>query len=352
MSESDFKLVKPLPVTDAGLTSSSVPETTVTEWSAAISYPIAVVRGVAGPNNSQDVYTSIAGGYTSGNFGNAPASSPSWWRYEGKVYGTYSSGATYAKDDIVTDTAAHQLYQSLVASNTGNALSDATKWLPLGNTNRWKMFDKAVNSQSTRPESVSVIIQLNELLNTLTLLNVSGASATVSQSSSGYSRTKSLVHHDVLNWYDWFFTEPVRSGNVVFDDIPPYKNAALNISVSNPGGTAAIGCCFIGKSYTLGTTLWDLTGGILSYSTTTTDTFGNTTMVKRANAKRLNFDVVIPAGYESAVYNLLTQYTDEELVFIGTTAYDMAIGYGYLGQWEVPVSNSGKPANIEMRGLV
>jgi hypothetical protein len=347
MSAADFRLIRPIAVTDATLTSSTVPEAVVTEYASGTTYAAGDIRGVT-TGTAQIVYQSLQ----AANLGNTPASSPTWWKVLGTVYAAYAGGSTYAKDDIVSDLVAHKLYRSVIAGNIGNVLTDPAKWTDLGATTRWKMFDKAVNSQTTAPDTISTVVTLGELANTLTLLNVDGATVTATQSVSGYTRTKSLVRHDVLNWYDFYYEEPIRSGDVVFDDIPPYAASSLTITVNNPGADAAIGCCFIGKSRTIGQTQWGLTGGILSYSTASTDTFGNTTLLKRANAKRLNFEVKIPDGFESEAFRLLTLYTDVEMVVIGSSDYSMTISYGFLGQWSVPISNSGKTAPIEWRGLI
>lgn len=263
----------------------------------------------------------------------------------------YSGSATYAQNAVVYDPATYLTYQSLIANNTGKALADTTAWTPSGATNRWKVFDKAVNSQTTALEVVTFTVRPGELVNTVGLLNVSGASATLSQADSGYSQTKNLQRHDVLNWYDWWYEEPIREGDVIFDGVPPYASSNLTITVASPGGTAGIGCCILGKSRTLGQTQWDLTGGVLSYSSSSTDKFGNVTMVRRDNAKTLNFEVRIAPGFESEVYRLLRQYTDIELMVIGAEDYSMTYAYGFLGQWTVPVTNSGKTAHIEFRGL-
>lgn len=347
MGSADFRIVRPITITDAMLTSCSVPETVVTEYAAGTTYALGDIRGVT-TGTAQVVYQSLQ----AANTGNPPASSPTWWKKLGTVYAAYASGATYAKDNIVTDLPNHQLYQSLVAANTGNALTDKTKWLPLGASNRHKMFDKAVNSQTVAPDSIITTLTPGQLANTLTLMNLAGSQVTVSQSVSGYSRTKSLVQHNVLSWYDFYYQEPIREGDAVFDDIPPYAAASLTITVDNPGADAAIGCCFIGKSRTIGKTQWELSGGILSYSSSTTDTFGNVTMVKRENAKRMNFEVAIPMGFESEAYRLLRQYTDVEIVVIGSAGHTMTFTYGFLGQWDVPVSIRGKTAQIEVRGLI
>nr|WP_314540150.1 hypothetical protein [uncultured Massilia sp.] len=347
MGSADFRLIKPIQITDAKLVSSSVPEAVVTEYAAGTTYAVGDIRGVTA-GTAQDVYQSLQ----AGNVGQAPGTSPTWWKLLGRVYAAYSSGTTYAKDAIVSDLVNHQLYQSIVASNTGKALADTTGWLPLGATNRWKMFDKAVNSQTTAPSAVTVSITPNELHNTLTLLNVSGASVTVAQSDSGYSRTRSLVSHDVLSWYDFFYQEPLWIGDIVFDDIPPYIGSTLTVTVNSPGNQAAIGCCFVGRSKFIGKTQWGLTAGALSFSGSNTDKFGNVTLVKRDNAKKMNFDVAIPRGYEDEVYRFMRSAMDTEMVAIASTNWAMTISYGYLGQWEVPLSIDGKTMPVEWRGLV
>jgi len=346
MSSADFKLIKPITVTDAKLVSSSVPEATVAEYAAATTYAVSDTRGVTS-GTAQDVYQSLQ----AGNVGRTPASSPTWWRLLGRVYAAYVSSATYAVDAVVTDLANHQLYQSLIANNTGKALSDKLSWLPLGATNRWKMFDRVVNSQTTAPNSVSTVIAPGEVVNSLTILNAAGASVTVIQSDSGYTRTRSLVTHNVLSWYDFWYQEPLWVGDTVFDDIPPYINSTITVRVDSPGNQAAIGGWFLGKAKFIGKTQWELVAGILSYSTSETDKFGNTTLMKRENAKKMNFEVAIPRGYEDEVYRFLRSVDNTEMVAIASTYWAMTVSYGYLGQWEVPLSIAGKKMPVEWRGL-
>lgn len=346
-SESDFRIYPPVTMVDAILTSSSVPETTVTVWDSGTTYALGDQRGVAGANNSQDVYESLQ----NANTNHSPASSPTWWKKLGTVYGTYSGGATYALDDIVTVIVAdsHLLYESQAAGNTGNPVSDTTKWLPLGYTNRWMAFDRTVQTQTVAPRQITMTITPGQLVNLLTLLNVTGASASVSQSISGYSQTKRLLTHPVKNWYDWYYERLRQLKDVAFE-IPPYKLGVLTVTVDNNDEDAAIGCLFMGKGQFIGQTQWEFDGGILSYSTAK-ETAGVITMNKRANAKKLNFPVQVPQGYEDEAYRILTDATDVEVVLVATTAYGMGLAYGFLGQWNVPVSNSGKAASIEFRAL-
>lgn len=75
-------------------------------------------------------------------------------------------------------------------------------------------------------------------------------------------------------------------------------------------------------------------------------------MVRRPNAKRLQFEVFVAEGFQSEAYRLLTLYTDVEMVFIGASEYSMGIAYGFLDQWDVYVTDTAKPASISIRGLI
>jgi hypothetical protein len=271
-------------------------------------------------------------------YSNVPITEPLW------VTGTYAQGAR------VRD-AANFVFESLADGNT-SVLSEKTKWLPLGITNRLKMFDKAVNSQTVWPEEVVVVVKAAQLANTLTLLNVIGASVSVSQSESTYSRARSLVSHDVLSWYDFWYQEPLWIGDVVFDDLPPYIESVVTVAVRSPSNQAAVGGFFLGKSKFIGKTQWGLTAGILSYSGATADTFGNVTLMKRDSAKKMNFEVAIPRGYEDEVYRYMKSAENTEMVAIASTNWSMTISYGYLGQWELPLSIDGKKMPVEWRGLI
>jgi len=271
-------------------------------------------------------------------YSNVPITEPLW------------AAGSYAQGTRVRD-AANFVFESLADGNT-SALTEKTKWLPLGITNRLKMFDKAVNSQTIWPEEVIVVVKAGQLANTLTLLNVTGASVSVSQSESTYSRARSLVSHDVLSWYDFWYQEPLWIGDTVFDDLPPYIDSVVTVAVKSPSNQAAVGGFFLGKSKFIGKTQWGLTAGILSYSGSTADTFGNVTLMKRDSAKKMNFEVAIPRGYEDEVYRYMKSAENIEMVAIASTNWSMTISYGYLGQWELPLSIDGKKMPVEWRGLI
>lgn len=349
MSAADFTLIRPVTITDAMLTSTNVNEATVAAYNGATTYALAAVVGVT-TGHTQSIYESLQ----ASNTGHTPASSPTWWKFLSYAYDAYNGATTYAANDIVSvvSTNSHLLYKSAQAANTGHAVTDTAWWLAYGSTNAWACLDTTYGSQTTRADSFVMVFSIGSLTNSIYFGNMDAASVRVQQSVSGFDETILLNQHNVLDWYSWFYETIVRQTDVaIVGDIPPYPASTLTVTVSNTGSTAKCGLMVFGQSVVLGLTQWGLAGGILSYSGTSTDAFGNTTFAARAKAKKLNFDVRITPGFESEAYRLLTLYTDMPMVFVASTDYAMASVYGYLSSWSVPLSNSGKNAPIEIKGL-
>lgn len=402
MTDADFILVLPIPVVDATLTSTNVPEVAAaSEYAGGTSYALGKIVGTT-VGTVQTVYESLqaanvghtqsssptwwrpigtaaaeynAGtsyaldaiiGTTSGlfqyiykslqaaNIGHTQASSPTYWELIGAVNATYDKTVTYAAADIVANisTNVHQLYKSTTGSNTGQALTDTTKWTFLGSTNARAMFDDIYGSQTVNQNTIVYTVTPGVLVNSLWWGNVDAASIRVQQSDSGFDVTTSLNSHDVLNWYDWYYLPLVRRGDLAsIGNIPPYPSSTLTVTISNVGGIAKCGIAIMGVAQILGLTQWELIAGILSYSGTTTDGFGNTKFLPRAKAKKLNLEVRITPGYEDEAFRIMTACTDVPLLLVGTTRWQMAQAYGSLGSWALPLSNKGKNMTVEFKGL-
>lgn len=343
-------MIRPVPVTDAILTSSTVPETVAATWSGATTYALGDRAGPAPVDGqAQIVYESLQ----NGNLNHAQASLAPWWKVVATVYPAYSGAVAYAANDIVSSIGAdsHLLYQSVQAANTGHSLTDTAWWLPYGATNRWSMFDSTYGTQTSEADAISCVFTPGALITGLYLGNLDAFSARLVQSVSGYDQTILLQTHDVLSWYDYWYEPLLRVAETAFVDIPPYPASTLTLTVTNTGSTAKCGVMVMGASATIGLTQWEATGGLLSFSNTATDRFGNTTFNSLAKTKRLNLDVRVTPGLESEAHRLLTLYSDMPMVFIGSTRYSMLVAYGFLGSWNVPITNKGKNASIEIKGL-
>ena len=322
-----MKIIRPYKVRDANLTASSISEALPAPWFSAILYRTDELVQASGT-----VYRSLQ----DDNQDHAPASSPLWWVVQS--YGAYSGATTYAEGDIVYSTATHHEYQSMVAGNVGQALTDPSKWLDLGFNNRWRMLDQSNTSQSAALEQISVSIAVTGRADSVALLNIVGASVriqmTTVEDGEIFDETFSLVSDSGINtWFEYFFEPIVRRGDFIATDLPLNGNPTITITLDEPGGLAMIGTLVVGQKRDFGDLLHGARVGIQDYSRKVADDFGNYTIVERAFSKRASFKVAIDNDQIDAIVAMLSQYRATPVVYIGSDQYASTWIYGFYRDW-------------------
>ncbi len=282
-----MRVIPPIIITDAMFTSSTVVETAPAAYAGGTTYAINNTASVAGAAGLLTVYKSLQ----NGNIGHAPASSPTWWQSLGETYQLYSGAATYALADRVIDAAKHLVYESRVAGNIGNPLTDTTKWLEVQATNKWALFDNTRNTQTTVPLTFIMVFAPGVRCNSLSLsgLVANSFSLTVTSAAYGgtiYSASGSLNTRETLGWYDYFFGPFSTKKSRVFFDIPPYTDAIFTLTLSVTSGNASCGACIVGSHIYLGDIQWDAVSDTLNFSTITRDAFAKATLVPRRNVPK------------------------------------------------------------------
>jgi len=283
-----MNVIPPLTITDAMLTSSTAVETAPAAYNGATTYALNATVSVAGSAGLLTVYQSLQ----NSNTGHTPASSPTWWTSIGETYQVYSGVATYADGDRVIDATNHLVYESVVNSNTGNALTDTTKWLKVGPTNKWAMFDLLRNTATVQPSQITVVITPGERVDSIALLGLVANSATITVTSGGttvYTHTENLNTRDVANWYDYFFRAFSTKPSFALFDLPPYTNAVITVTITATSGNAECGACVIGSYEYIGDVQYDAESDVLNFSTVTRNFDGTTnisTMVQRLNVPK------------------------------------------------------------------
>ena len=229
-----MKVIPPLIITDAMLTSSSVAEPYAgeTAYNAGTTYALNATVSVIG-TNSHHVYESLQ----SGNVGNTPATSPLWW-------------------------------------------------LDLGPTNRWKMFDLLRNTQTVAASPLSVTLTPGSRVNSLAIFGMVADSITISATNAGvniYSKSINLSTRNVVGWYTYFFEPFSTEPSLVLFDLPPYTNIVITVTLTSLSGTASCGGIVIGNCEFLGATQYSAVSDTINFSSVTRDAFGNAAMVPRRN---------------------------------------------------------------------
>lgn len=295
-----MRIIKPVEITPAILTSSNVPETDYAAWSAATAYAV----------GDKAMYN-------------------------------------------------HRNYEALAAHtgvNPETDTSDPPKWLDLGATNRWRMFDDRVGSLTEQTGSIAVELQPGAVINSVALFNLLGRSATVTLTDPVdgivYQRSVSLVDAGVSDWYEWFFLPIGRQTDFVLLDLPAYGTAALSVTVDNASDTAAVGHLVMGRQAELGVAVYGSGVGITDYSRKETDTFGNSVVVERSFSKRAEFDVVVETPQIGRVQRLLASLRAQPVVWIGAEGYESTFLFGYYRDFQISISGpSVSDASITIEGL-
>lgn len=308
-----MELIKPIPVTDAILTSSSIAEDDYTAWNSATAY-------VAG-NRCILVATHKI--------------------YEAQVNNTNKLPSSYLDDGdpdadpVVLDT-----------------------WKEVSATNRWKMFDSKSRAASTATGTIAVVETPSELFNSLALLNITAldVNVTVTDPSAGVVYDYDVDMLDlsgVSDYYEWFFSPLARKNNVVLTDLPAYTGASLAVTLTDAGQPVSLGECIIGTIRDIGDTQYGTSAGIVDYSIKTFDDEGNATIEEKKYSKRMSYEVEIQTGRVDYIQKMMAELRTTPVVWIGSSIYESTLLYGFYKDFDISIDSSNlSSCNITVEELV
>lgn len=275
-------------------------------------------------------------------------------------YAEWNSGTTYnLGDTVIVIGTTHKVYESLIGSNTNNnpVTDDGTKWLEVSATNRWKAFDQKISEVVTNTDTIDYVFTPTNVMGALACFNLTANSVNVvlnDGTSDVYDRTIDLQEtYNVVDWYTYFFEEIIRQKEALFDDIPPYRNATITVTIDNTGSTAQVGQVVLGPLLDLGITEYGTAVSIEDFSRKERDAFGNPIIVERAFAQRADFEVAINSQEVRRVQTVLADFRAKPLVWIGSpdASYGTLI-YGFYNQFNIAIDTpSTSYATIEVEGL-
>lgn len=264
-------------------------------------------------------------------------------------YAEYNAGTTYAINSMVmvTTTTPNKIYKSLQNANIGKAPATETAWWQdQGGTNRWKMFDEFLDTQSSAVDSIVVEIDASNC-DKFFLFNMDAYSVDIELTDNGTSTIVQTASHDLSN--DDGYNESLI-GNLYI-----YANSTLKITFAKTGGTAKCGVCGVGLSSEIGKAQWDVKSGIIDYSIKTTGGSG-TYLSQGSWAKELDVKAFLTNGQVDPVYETLIAARGMLVVLDGNgdaTSYDPLRVYGFLRDWNIKIDGPNHAwLDINMQGVI
>lgn len=304
MSTTSYALtvIKPLPVTDAMLVSSDVPETDYAAW---------------------------------------------------------SSGTTYALGDRVILTSTHKVYESLQNSNTNNdPVTAFAWWIEVSPTNRWKVFDTSNSTQTAQATSIEYVLEPGVPITGFAALNIESATSlqiVMDDPVYGevYNRTFDLKSIPTESaWWEWFFG--IRSAPTlsVATDLPSFPDAQLTVTFA---GTTdlAVGVILFGQKRQIGLGVnLGANVGIQDYSRKETNEFGDTVLVQRAFSKKTSFSMMLEKADVDSTVNYLAGVRAVPCLWIGNERYESTVLFGFYKDFQVTISYpTHSDCSLELEGL-
>ncbi len=246
---------------------------------------------------------------------------------------SYSATTTYAAGALVLDPISQVVYESLGANNLGNALTNTTKWVSRGATNRWKMLDAYNNTQTEAADMIVLAVTPQMISQGFYLgnLDANEVSIVVQDRVDGvvHVETQNLVVPDAGgSYFKWFFKRIRRKSYAVSVLLPVYVNAIMTICIRKTGSVAKCGMCAIGQLVDVGLSQYGLGTEIKDYSSTTFNFDGTSQTVVRGYSKRMSIDVEIDNEAIDAVQENLAALRQKPVVWIGAVAFGSAIVFG------------------------
>ena len=274
-------------------------------------------------------------------------------------YAAWSSGTTYASGAYCISTTTHKIYVSLQAGNLNHDPTNTANsawWSIVSSTNRWKMFDRSTGTQTTGTTSFTVVLAPGAIVNTIGFLNVLAANVVITMTDPIDGVVFTTTYYTAQgtltgSWDSYFFDYVKNKTNFYIEGLPSYANASISITFNNTGAVAC-GVLSFGRSIVLGDPQYGSRFGIIDYSKKVADASGGYTITEGTFSRKAEFSVHVDNQILDTVTQLLTDFRATPAVWIGTSDLQGTFIYGFLRDWGVSLTyTTVSVCSITIEGL-
>ncbi|WP_406720436.1 hypothetical protein RPE78_09655 [Thioclava litoralis] len=275
----------------------------------------------------------------------------------------WDAAAVYQTGERVILAARHQIYESLADENSGFAPEgadlSAQYWVATGSTNRWRAFDATLGLVTSWPEAITYRIGLPARVDAVAFIGLVAVSLQLVIRDSGggvvYDRTANLLDTGAIqSWLDFFTYEDSFDPEQIFADLGALSGFTLEITIANPGGTASVSEIVMGRGELLGEVLEGSKSGFTDYSRREVDDFGNISIVKRATARKAEWQLSFEATANRRIQRALEQARGAPAYFYpgdDMTPFALAV-YGVADDFFPALSGGGHTiATLSLTGV-
>lgn len=243
-------------------------------------------------------------------------------------------GSTYSLGDTVYDPVTHIMYESLIDSNIGNAPSNEiqndidnppTKWLEVGRTNRWQMFNLFRNNQSVAESPLIIVLTPATRINAIGAFGLEAENVSISITVGAeevFTYEEDLNTREVLDYYDYCYEPFSNKPSMVAFDLPPITDAIITIIISSDTGTVKCGSLAIGNYTNIGDVQYGAQSDVLNFSRIDRAFDGTALLKQRRSIPKTIQNIFTDKSRTTKVRNLRTALNAVPAVWAGIDQTD------------------------------
>ena len=215
------------------------------------------------------------------------------------------------------------------------------KWEDLGYTNKYRMLDASLSTQTSYEGDMEMSFILTKA-DSVYLFNVLAISATISiynntSNTLIKSETIALIGKSKGSIFGFFFYD-YNYKNRLYLRFNASLDVRVEITLNKFGDFSKCGLIGIGLSETWGGTKWGATGGITDFSKKEVNANGETYLEVGSFKAYNNVTIELKSGLSDDFVRRLTELRAKPVVYQGSEIYDTTLLYGIYNKWEILLS--------------
>lgn len=275
----------------------------------------------------------------------------------------WNAGVSYTKGQVVIRVETHRKYECQTDGvNATPPENDPTRWLDVGPTNKWAMFDNLRSQATWAPGSMTITISPGRRVDSLALLGVKAQKVTITMTYNGqvvYTTVRNMGARNTTTWSQYFFGEFKYVSSLLLQDLPSYANSVITILFENdPALNVECSEIVVGNKIYLGSAQYEAVSDSLNFSRIERDEFGGSILKPRRTVPKVN---VTTWASKNLVNQIRDARTDLNAVPALWSAldqnyedpyYEALLIYGIYKQFEINISGPSLAiVNLELEEM-
>lgn len=237
------------------------------------------------------------------------------------------SAGAYVLGDQRIRTTTHRIYECVQAHSGRVQLPevDAAYWLDAGPTLRHAMFDNNRTTPSTGASPLVVTLTPGTRFNSAFLGGLVGDLARIHVTRGAtdiYDQEVDLLTRNTVGWYSYYTGGFRQRSSVLKLDIPPHKDNVLTVTITRSSGDCAMAELMVGMAEFVGRLRRGAEDDVINFSKITRKAGGEAKLTPARNVPTNRLELYVENKYIDRVRQLRDDLNSKPAVYAGIESED------------------------------